>query len=64
MSQKGLNKAVEVLTLMQLAKLKLIEMGCKKAKMDTQDVLLGKMFEKAENSIKDDFCKITKMETL
>ena len=65
MSQKGINLTVKILTDMQQARLELIRMGCERnfgTKSGKQDILLGQLFARAENEIKEDFAKYVAME--
>jgi hypothetical protein len=58
MSAKGLGLAADVLSAMQEARIELIGMGAS-SEGDQQDVLLGQMFNKANEAIKWDFSRIT-----
>jgi hypothetical protein len=63
MSWKGIHKVAAILTEMQQARSELISMGSKGKALGTkegnQDIRLGQMLEKAKDSIKWDFAKIT-----
>jgi hypothetical protein len=63
MSWKGIHKVAGILTQMQQLRGELISMGSKGKALGTkegnQDIRLGQMLEKAKDSIKWDFARIT-----
>lgn len=62
MSKPGIKRAAEVFSVLQAAHHDLLAMGCKgmnPSKADgQQDILLGKLFERANDLLKDDFMRI------
>jgi len=57
MSQKGLNKAAAVFSLLQNTRIELIAMGTKEN--DHQDINLGQMLEDGHQAMKDRFLRLT-----
>ena len=63
MSKRGIQIAADVFSYMQEARCKLIRLGMSRhmqpnTSEENQDILLGQMFDKGKDAIKDDFCKI------
>lgn len=63
MSRNGILLAAKVMSEMQEARRRLLEMGTVEpiTESSRQDILLGQMFETAKEAIKEDFSKITIM---
>lgn len=65
MSQQGITLAAKMFSDMQQLRLKLIQMGCDDGKAKTpegkQDILLGHLFEKANDAVKDEFARLVSM---
>lgn len=61
MSELGIKRAAEVFALMQQAHIDLMTLGCAAlpSMEGKQDMLLGRMFDKAKDAIKDDFVRLT-----
>ncbi len=58
MSKNGIQLAAGVFQQMQLARHDLIRMGSQNGKIDHQDILLGRLFSRANDAIKQDYMDI------